>query len=42
LGASKMISNPMVRLTQTAQLSCVKISTISKRTETIFNLTQIT
>ena len=25
-----MISEPMVRLTQTVQLSCVKISTISK------------
>ena len=29
-GVSKMISEPMVRSTQTMQLSCVKISTISK------------
>ena len=32
-GASKMISEPMVRSVQTVHLSCVKISTISKRTE---------
>ena len=32
-GASKMISEPMVRLAQTMHLSCVKINTISKRTE---------
>jgi len=30
LGVSKMISEPMVRSTQTVQLSCVMISTISK------------
>ena len=29
-GASKMISEPMVRLVQTVHRSCVKISTISK------------
>jgi hypothetical protein len=29
---SKMISEPMVHLTQIMHLSCVKISTISKRT----------
>jgi hypothetical protein len=32
LGASKIISEPMVRLAQTDQLSCIKISTISKWT----------
>jgi hypothetical protein len=32
-GASKMISKPMVRSTQTMHLSCVKISTISEETE---------
>ena len=30
-GASKMISEPMVRSTQTVHLSCVKISTMSKK-----------
>jgi len=29
-GVSKMISEPLVRSTQTVQLSCVKISMISK------------
>jgi hypothetical protein len=32
-GASKIISMPMVHSTQTVHLSCVKISTISKRTK---------
>ena len=32
-GASKMISEPMVRSAQTVHLSCVKVSTISKQTE---------
>ena len=32
-GASKTISVPMVRSTQTVHLSCLKISTIYKRTE---------
>jgi hypothetical protein len=32
-GESKMISEPMVRSTQTVHLSCVKIRTISKQTE---------
>ena len=32
-GASKMIVEPMLRSTQTVFLSCVKISTISKRRE---------
>ena len=41
-GASKMISKPMVCLTQTMHRSCVKISTISKRTETSFHLSLVT
>ena len=41
-GASKMISEPMVCLTQTAHLSCVKISTISTRTEMSFHLSLVT
>jgi hypothetical protein len=32
-GESKMISKPMICSTKTVHLSCVKISTISKRTE---------
>jgi hypothetical protein len=41
-GAFKMISEPMVRLAQTAHLSCVKISTISKETQTSFHLSLVT
>ena len=41
-GASKMISEPMVRWAQTAHLSCVKISTISTRTEMSFHLSLVT
>ena len=41
-GASEMISEPMVRSAQTAHLSCVKIITISTRTETSFDLSLIT
>jgi hypothetical protein len=37
-GASKMISELMVRSVQTVHLSLIKISTISKRTETRFHL----
>jgi hypothetical protein len=37
-----MISEPTVRLSQTAHLSCVKISTISKRTQTSLNLSLVT
>jgi hypothetical protein len=37
-GASKMISEPMVCLVQTVQLSCVKICTISKWIETASTL----
>jgi hypothetical protein len=33
-GASKTISEPIVRLAQTVHLSCIKISTISKRAST--------
>ena len=41
-GASKTISEPMVRSAQTVHLSCVKISTISKQTESIFHLNLVT
>jgi hypothetical protein len=40
--ASKMISDPMVRSAQTMHLSCIKISTMSKRTETSFHLNLVT
>jgi hypothetical protein len=36
LGASKMISKPLVRSVQSVHRSCVKISTICKRTKTSF------
>jgi hypothetical protein len=42
LGASKMISEPMVCSVQTVHVSCVKISTISKQTEMSFCLNLIT
>jgi hypothetical protein len=41
-GASKMISEDVVRLAQTVHLYCVKISTISERTELSFHLSLIT
>ena len=41
-GASKMISKPRVRSTQAAHLSCVKISTISKRSKRSFHLSLVT
>jgi hypothetical protein len=41
-GVSKTISEPMVRSTHTGHLSCVKISTISKRTEMSFQLSLVT
>jgi hypothetical protein len=41
-GASKMIFQPMVRSAQSMHLSCVKFSTISKRTESSFHLSLIT
>ena len=39
--ASKMISKPMLRSTQTVHRSCVKISTISKQTETSIHLSLV-
>ena len=41
-GASKTISDPTECLAQTMHLSCVKVSTTSKRTETSFRLSLIT
>jgi hypothetical protein len=40
-GVSKMIYEPMVRLVQMVHLCCVKISTISKHTETSFHLSLV-
>jgi hypothetical protein len=40
-GIFKMISEPMVRLAQTVQLSCDKISTNSKQTKTSFHLSLV-
>jgi hypothetical protein len=42
LGASKIIYEPMAHSVQTGRLSCVKISTISKRTESSFHLSLVT
>jgi hypothetical protein len=42
LGASKTICEPMVRLTQTEHLSCIKSSTISKWTVPSFHLSLVT
>jgi hypothetical protein len=39
LGASKTISEPMVRLAQTMHLYCTDTNTVSKRIETRFHLT---
>jgi hypothetical protein len=41
-GASKMISEAVVRSAQTVHLSCVKINTISERTESSFHLSIVT
>jgi hypothetical protein len=41
-GASKIISEPVVRSAQIMYQSCVKISTISKRSESSFHLSLIT
>jgi hypothetical protein len=41
-GASKIISEGMVRLVQTVDLSCTKTYTISKSTKTRFYMTHIT
>jgi hypothetical protein len=41
-GASKMISEAMVRLVQTVDLSCTETNSISKWTETTFYMTHVT
>jgi hypothetical protein len=41
-GASKMISEVVLRSAQTVDPSCVKISTIYQRTESSFHLTLVT
>jgi hypothetical protein len=41
-GASKTMSEPMVRSAQTVHLSCVKTSTISKQTKMSFDLSLVT
>jgi hypothetical protein len=41
-GASKMISEAVVCSSQTVHLSCVKISTLSKKTESSFHLSVVT
>jgi hypothetical protein len=40
-GASKMISEPTVRSAHTVHLSRIKISTVSKRTKTSFQLSLV-
>jgi hypothetical protein len=42
LGASKIMSKPMVRSMRTMHLSCAKINTTSEHTKKIFHLTPIT
>jgi hypothetical protein len=41
-GVYKMISEPMVRLAQTVQLSCTDTNTVSKWTKMRFHMTHIT
>jgi hypothetical protein len=41
-GASKMISEAMVRIVQTVDLSCTETNTISKWTVTRFYMTHVT
>ena len=41
-GASKMISEPMVRLAQIMHLSCPDTNTVYKQTQTRFHMTHIT
>jgi hypothetical protein len=41
-GASKSISEPMLRLVQTMLLSCSDTNTVSKRTETRFHMSHVT
>ena len=40
-GASKMIPEPMVRLARTVHLSCTDANTVSKCTETRFDMTHV-
>ena len=42
MGASKMISKPMVCLAQTMHLSCTDTNTISKEKEVRFHMTHVT
>jgi hypothetical protein len=42
MAVSKMISKPIVQSAQTLHLSYIKISTISKQTETSFQLSLVT
>ena len=41
-GASKMFSEPMVRLAQTMHLPCADSNTVSKQTEIRFHMTHVT
>ena len=41
-GASKMISELMVRLAQTVHLSCIDTNTVSKQIEMRLHMTQLT
>jgi hypothetical protein len=42
LGASEMISKHVAHLAQNVHQSCVKMSTVSKRTETNFHMSLVT
>jgi hypothetical protein len=42
LGASKMISEPMVCLAQAAHLSCTDTNTVSKQKKERFHMTNVT
>jgi hypothetical protein len=42
MGASKMISDPMVRLAQIVHLSCTDTNTVSKQIEMRFHMTHVT
>jgi hypothetical protein len=41
-GASKMISEPVLRSTQTMHLSCTDANSVSNRTKTRFHMAHIT
>jgi hypothetical protein len=41
-GASKTISEPILRLAQTAHLPCTDTNTVSKQTKTRFHMTHVT